>query len=150
MGEQVERIRERWISRSQAKRRFAMDDAYSFLDDMKLLLDTIDAETARADKAEAACAVYAKALGEALSLARTPEHAQDEAWYAEFDRLVALEKQSHPGQRYLDLAQIVEGLPKLTTQEWIILRSPLVNELGWTKEEADALAALLKYQQGMK
>ena len=115
-----------------------------------------DAETARADRAEARCAALFHAL-EMCVWRHAPYNEglidlQELRPYMNNLEAEALLK-PHPGQRFLDLAQIVEGLPhgiELEKMEatWRLIVKGNVWATIYSQPLADALAKLLQWRQG--
>ena len=108
------------------------------------------AETARADKAEAGCAAWSSAVREFVYWRlhyQSPEEVEHEG--DQFEKAVEglneMLKQPHPGQRYLELAQIVEGLPKLEEARIEQLKQVLRLQ-GYTVEFTHALTRLLAWR----
>ena len=119
-------------------------DAY--LDEFKTLRSERDrAEAAGVELREVACKWLRHSHGQNKC----------EECYALEDEAEKLIRNIHPGQCYLDLAKLVEGLPVLTDKaieevQWDIVGSITTcedeSEHEWTQAEADALSKLLAWR----
>lgn len=124
--------------------------------------DDYDAETARADRAEAGCAAAKRAAQGILGWFDRRGTINEEV-QPHLDRLIEIADQPHPGSRFLDLAQIVEGLPVVDgdihvqegSEGWFFhvvstkdgAQTHLQTFSGETaKQYADALARLLAWR----
>ena len=114
------------------------------------------AETARADQAEAGCAAFV-ALIDKIDWCIGYDFTKHD--YETFDELCTLAAQPHPGSRFLELAQIVEGLPVLEGRIYVhkddsLYASVRVENGNCTSfiaeklahKDADAIARLLAWK----
>ena len=122
-----------------------------------ILATDYDAETARADRAEAGCAELSFALGVAYAAAKENGATLSE----DCEQTICNALNNTMGQRFLELAQIVEGLPKYgpvktyagftnNVKVYGLLLDDKEPTIEQYRELADALARLLAWRQGEK
>ena len=135
------------------------------VNDLRTMLTAYDAETARAEQAEAGCAALVKALKAQITMRdmKKPQKLEEELSWRENDELAdRLAKEAlteNPGQYLLDLVKACDGLPKCEGEITLLLEPPCGTSksifVGGLRlmhsvplNIADALARLLAWRQG--
>ena len=109
-------------------------------------IDEIHLLEAQRDRAEAACAAYVQFIQSIRDAANIPYGTDPDRLLPKiYARCCNMSTAPYPGQRYLDLAKLVEGLPKYTGMVWVMTDLEYGEEVE--QQLTTALAALLAWRK---